>query len=230
MRNDRLDRLAEFPFRRLAALLAHERPPAGPTLDLALGEPRHAPPALLAETVAAHAHLWNRYPPVLGTPEFREAACAWLTQRFDLPATVLDPDRHVVPVAGTKEALYLLPSLLVPGDRSPAVLMPDPVYAVYYGGAVMAGAEPVLLPATAATGFLPDLDALSPDLLARAALFFLSPDNGFITGQVLYVCGGTTLGVAPVSLLLAWPRRGAHPAVGELRAVAVHAGSRRASD
>ena len=53
MRNDRLDRLAEFPFRRLAALLAHEPPPAGPTFDLALGEPRHAPPALLAETVAA---------------------------------------------------------------------------------------------------------------------------------------------------------------------------------
>ena len=66
MRNDRLDRLAEFPFRRLAALLAHEPAPAGRTLDLALGEPKHAPPALLAETVAAHAHLWNRYPPVTG--------------------------------------------------------------------------------------------------------------------------------------------------------------------
>ena len=178
MRNDRLDRLAEFPFRRLAALLAHERPPAGPTLDLALGEPRHAPPALLAETVAAHAHLWNRYPPVLGTPEFREAACAWLTHRFDLPAGALDPERHVVPVAGTKEALYLLPAVLTSGDRSPLVLMPDPVYAVYYGGAVMAGATPVLLPATAATGFLPDLEALSTDQLDRAALLYLcSPAN-----------------------------------------------------
>src|SRR3954447_14764838 len=179
MRNDRLDRLAEFPFRRLTALLAHEQPPpAGRTLDLALGEPCHAPPALLAETVAAHAHLWNRYPPVLGTPEFREAACAWLTRRFGLPATALDPDRHVVPVAGTKEALYLLPTLLTPGGRSPVVLMPDPVYAVYYGGAVMAGATPVLLPATAATGFLPDLEALSSDLLGRTALFYLcSPAN-----------------------------------------------------
>ena len=178
MRNDRLDRLAEFPFRRLAALLAHERPPPGPTLDLALGEPRHAPPALLAETVAAHAHLWNRYPPVLGTPEFREAACAWLTHRFDLPAGALDPERHVVPVAGTKEALYLLPAVLTSGDRSPLVLMPDPVYAVYYGGAVMAGATPVLLPATAATGFLPDLEALSTDQLDRAALLYLcSPAN-----------------------------------------------------
>lgn len=180
MRNDRLDRLAEFPFRRLAALLAHEPARAGPTLDLALGEPKHQPPALLAETIAAHAQLWNRYPPVNGTPEFRAAVAAWLTRRFDLSPTALDPDRHVLPLAGTKEGLYLLPSLVVPttGVGSPAVLMPDPVYAVYYGAAVMAGAEPVLLPATADTGFLPDLDVLTPELLARTALLFLcSPGN-----------------------------------------------------
>ena len=115
-RNDRLDRLAEFPFRRLAALLAREPAPTAPTLDLALGEPKHAPPALLAETVAAHAHLWNRYPPVNGTPEFRAAAAGWLTRRFELPADALDPDRHVLPLAGTKEGLYLLPSLLVPSS------------------------------------------------------------------------------------------------------------------
>ena len=70
MRNHRLDRLSEFPFRRLAALLAQERSPAGPVRDLSIGEPKHPPPAILAETVAAHAGLWNRYPPVSGTPEF----------------------------------------------------------------------------------------------------------------------------------------------------------------
>jgi aspartate/methionine/tyrosine aminotransferase len=178
MRNDRLDQLAEFPFRRLAGLLAHESAPSGPTFDLALGEPRHAPPALLAETVAANAHLWNRYPPVPGTPEFRAAVAAWLTRRFALPPGAVDPDRHVVPLAGTKEGLYLLPALVTPSRGQPAVLMPDPVYAVYYGAAVMAGAEPVLLPATAATGFLPDLDALPAALLDRTALFFLcTPAN-----------------------------------------------------
>lgn len=180
MRNDRLDRLSEFPFRRLAAMLAAEPTPPAPVRDLAIGEPKHPPPAILAETVAASAGLWNRYPPVHGTPEFRAAAAGWLARRFGLPETALDPDRHIVPVAGTKEALYLLPSLLV-GTRAggvPAVLMPDPVYAVYYGAAVMAGAEPVLLPATAATGFLPDLDALSPALLDRTALLYLcSPAN-----------------------------------------------------
>jgi N-succinyldiaminopimelate aminotransferase len=178
MCNDRLDRLADFPFRRLAALLSHERPPDGPTFDLALGEPRHAPPTLLAETVAAHAHRWSRYPPVAGTPQFRAAVASWLTRRFDLPAAAIDPDRHVVPLAGTKEGLYLLPSLLTPSQGNPAVLMPDPVYAVYYGGAVMSGGEPVLLPATARTGFLPDLEAIPSALLDRTALFYLcSPAN-----------------------------------------------------
>jgi aspartate/methionine/tyrosine aminotransferase len=178
MRNERLDHLAEFPFRRLAALLAREPAAPGPTLDLALGEPRHAPPALLAETVAAHAHQWNRYPPVLGTPEFRAAVADWLTRRFGLPPGAVDGERHVCPLAGTKEGLYLLPSMVTSGRGSPAVLMPDPVYAVYFGGAMMAGAEPVLLPATAETGFLPDLEALSPALLDRTALLYLcTPAN-----------------------------------------------------
>lgn len=182
MWNERLDRLEEFPFRRLARTLADVPPPAEQELlDLALGEPQHRPPALLAETVAANAHLWNRYPPVLGTPEFRAAACDWLTRRFGLPEDVLDPDRHVLPLAGTKEGLFLLPQLVTGGGRNgrpPAVLVPNPVYAVYVGGAVMAGAEPVYLPATVASGFLPDLDALTPELLGRTAAFFLcTPAN-----------------------------------------------------
>lgn len=181
MPNEHLSQLAEFPFRRLAALLKDEPAPSGKTFDLSIGEPKHAPPAILAETVAANAHLWNRYPPVNGTAEFRAAAAAWLARRFGLPADALDPDRHLLPLAGTKEGLYLLPSVVTPAHARgilPAILMPDPVYAVYYGAAVMAGAEPRLLPAAAATGFLPDLDALDPDLLARTVLLYLcSPAN-----------------------------------------------------
>ena len=182
MLNERLERLGEFPFRRLAARLAAAGPArAEPVLDLALGEPQHRPPALLAETVAAHAHLWNRYPPVDGTPAFRRAAVAWLARRNGLPDGALDPDRHLLPLAGTKEGLYMLAALATGAERAgrrPAVLMPNPVYAVYYGAAVMAGAEPVPLPATAAAGFLPDLDALAPDLLDRTTLFYLcSPAN-----------------------------------------------------
>jgi aspartate/methionine/tyrosine aminotransferase len=182
MHPDRLDRLAEFPFRRLAALLEGVSPPAGvATIDLALGEPKHAPPLILAETVAANAHLWNRYPPVNGTAEFRAAAAGWLERRFGLPAGSLRPDRHVLPLAGTKEGLYMLAASAVPETvrgRRPAVLMPSPVYAVYYGAAVMAGAEPVLMPATRETGFLPDLAAVPKDVLERTALAYLcTPAN-----------------------------------------------------
>jgi N-succinyldiaminopimelate aminotransferase len=182
MANPRLAQLSEFAFRRLARLLDAVPPPGGlEPIDLSIGEPRHPVPPLLAETVAANAHLWGRYPPVLGTPGFREAACAWLTRRFALPPGLLDPDRHVLPLAGTKEGLFMLALALVPerrGGAHPAVLMPNPVYGVYVGAAVIAGAEPVLLPATRENGFLPDLDALEPSLLRRTVAFYLcSPSN-----------------------------------------------------
>ena len=178
--------LDEFPFRRLARLLEGVEPPGGrPTLDFSIGEPKHAPPALLAETVAANADLWNRYPPINGTPEFRRAAADWLSARYRLAPDWIDPDRHVLPLAGTKEGLFLLPSgALEPGTKR-AALMPDPVYSVYVGAGVLAGLEPVPLPATRATGFLPDLTALSSDLLARTALMTIcTPANpqGVIAG------------------------------------------------
>ncbi|GBD43631.1 LL-diaminopimelate aminotransferase [bacterium HR40] len=181
-RNPRLDRLADFPFRRLARLLAGLAPPAEVVpIDLSIGEPQHAPPPLLAETLAAHAHLWNRYPPPQGTPEFRAACAAWLERRYRLPPGSVDPEQQVLPLAGTKEGLFLVAQLVVDAEsasRPPLVAMPDPLYAVYYGAAVVAGAEPLCLPATAASGFLPDLDALDRDQLDRLALFYLcSPAN-----------------------------------------------------
>lgn len=179
--NDRLAGLGDYPFTRLAALLAGAAPCAGRTpLALSVGEPQHPPPPLLAETLAANAHLWNRYPPTNGTPDFRAAVVEWLNRRYALPAGMMDADRMVLPVSGTREALFLLARLAVSdaAGRRPTVLMPNPFYAVYEGAAVMAGAEPVFLPATAATGFLPDLDAIPEEVLARTALFYLcTPAN-----------------------------------------------------
>ncbi|MEO1017657.1 MAG: aminotransferase class I/II-fold pyridoxal phosphate-dependent enzyme, partial [Pseudomonadota bacterium] len=180
MLNPRLERLTEFPFRRLANLLADVEP-GGIVRDLALGEPQHAPPALLAETVAADAHLWNRYPPTNGSADYRLAICEWLSRRYGLPVRALDPDQHVLPLAGTKEGLFgIMSAIVTAGDdgRQPYVLMPSPLYATVYGAAVMSGAEPICLPATRATGFLPDLDALSEAALERSAVFYLcSPAN-----------------------------------------------------
>ncbi len=182
MWNQRFRALSDFPFRRLAALVAASDPPADmPLADLAIGEPQHAPPPLLAATLAAHAELWNRYPPPAGTPAFRAAAANWLKRRFALPEGWLEPDRHVLPVAGTKEALFLVAAAATdPKEtgRRPAALVPNPLYSVYLGAAVLAGAEPVLMPALASTGFLPDLDAIAEPDLARASICYLcSPAN-----------------------------------------------------
>lgn len=182
MINPRLGSLTDYPFQRLARLLAPVAPPAGRApIDLSIGQPMHATPGLLTDVLHANAHLWGRYPPVNGTPAFREAAVAWLTRRYRLPEGALDPDRHVLPVAGTKEALFLIAQAVMPerkAGRQPVVLLPNPFYNVYLGAAAIAGAEPVLLSVSAETYYLPALDALTPDLLDRTAAFYLcSPAN-----------------------------------------------------
>jgi len=175
----RLERLSAFPFRRLAALLADVPPPAGlEPIDLALGEPRDPPPPVLARTVAEHAHLWNRYPPPQGTPEFRRACVDWLVRRYRLPGDLLDPEHHVLPLCGTKEGLFLAAALVADCPGRPFALLPDPLYGVYHGAAVTFGLEPRFLPATRETGFLPDLDAVDGETLARTAVLYLcSPYN-----------------------------------------------------
>jgi len=169
--------LEEFAFQRLARLLAEVRPAAaGP--DLSIGDPKGDPPAWLIERIAASAADFKSYPPPAGTPELRAAIARWLNRRY---AVTLDAECEIVPVAGTKEALYLLAHVLVepqPSGPPAAVLMPNPLYQVYLGAAVMAGAEPVPLPADAATGFLPDLDAIPEATLGRTRLFYLcAPSN-----------------------------------------------------
>jgi len=182
MQNPRLNGLNDYFFRRLAALLEPVTPSSAfEPIDLAIGQPMHPTPDLLTETLAAHGHLWRRYPPVLGTAEFRDATRDWLTWRYKLPESFLAADEHLLPVAGTKEALFMISQLVSPDQKNgakPAVLMPNPFYNVYLGGALIAGAEPVLLPVSAATNHLPDLDRLEPSLLDRTAAFFLcSPAN-----------------------------------------------------
>jgi aspartate/methionine/tyrosine aminotransferase len=180
--NTRLETLGSYPFTKLSRLLADVQPRANAApILMSVGEPQHQPPALLAETVAAHADLWNRYPTILGTPELRDAAAAWLARRYSLPAGLITPEKHVLPVVGTKEGLFLAGLFAVPeakNGRRPVVAMPNPFYLVYAGSAAMSGAEIVYLDATARTSFLPDLDALDEETLARTAVFFLcTPSN-----------------------------------------------------
>jgi aspartate/methionine/tyrosine aminotransferase len=190
MFNDRLDRVGDYPFDRLRALLGPIEPRAGMTpIALSLGEPHHAPPTIIRETVDANAQLWGRYPPMKGTEDARNAIAEWLARRYGLPDGMIDAERNIVPVSGTREALFLIALAVVPeqkAGRRPVVLMPNPFYQVYAGAAVLAGAEPVFLPAALDTGFLPDLEAVPEDTLARTALaYYCSPANpqGAIAGR-----------------------------------------------
>lgn len=182
MINPRLAALAHYPFDRLRALLDGLAPPSGVRpMVLSVGEPRHPPPPMLAEALAARDADWGRYPPVEGTAVFRAAVGRWLRRRYALPDGLIDPDRHVIPVSGTREALFLAAVLAVPeaaGGQRPTVVMPNPFYHVYLGAAAMAGAEPIYLAAGEETGFQPDLAALEAPTLERTALMYLcSPAN-----------------------------------------------------
>ncbi|HRK95226.1 MAG TPA: aminotransferase class I/II-fold pyridoxal phosphate-dependent enzyme [Rhodospirillales bacterium] len=182
MLNPHLAALTAYPFDRLRRLLDPiEPPPDLRPLVLSVGEPRHPPPPMVAEILSREAAGWGRYPPIDGTPEFREAVEGWLARRYGLPAGLFAADRQLLPIAGSREALYLIGAVALPrrkGKGAPLVLIPNPFYQVYQGAALMHGAQAVYLDAGPATGFLPDLDAIAPEVLDRTALFFLcSPAN-----------------------------------------------------
>jgi N-succinyldiaminopimelate aminotransferase len=172
--------LGRSPFVRLRELLGTAEP-AQPAISLAVGEPQHPVPPFVASVLAAHIDEFGRYPMNKGLDDFCGAAADWLGRRFALPRPI-DPASEILVLNGSREGLFLAAiaaARFVGGRRGrPAMLIPNPFYAAYAAGAVAANCEPVYLPATAATGFLPDLDALPEELLARTVAFFIaSPAN-----------------------------------------------------
>jgi aspartate/methionine/tyrosine aminotransferase len=189
---DRRNIRALNPFLRLGALLADVPPgrspaPGGAPLLLSVGEPRSAPPDFVAEVIAGSAAGWGCYPPARGAGDYERAAAAWAVRRYGLgegaaaAGGVLDPAVALVPVPGSREGLFFATLATVPmagGAATPLVLVPSPGYHVYASAAVAAGAEPLLVPATAENGFVPDYAGLGADILERTALAFLcSPSN-----------------------------------------------------
>src|SRR4051812_17896013 len=165
MYNTRLDGLTEYPFQRLAALLEGVEPARGLVpVVMSIGEPQHAPPALLLSALNAAAGDWGKYPPTAGTAEYRTAVADWCRTRYRLPVGFVDAEKHVLPLAGSREGLFMAAQLCVPPTKNgvqPAVLMPSPFYQVYFGAAVMNGAKPVFVAATRESGFMPDYSAVA---------------------------------------------------------------------
>ncbi len=183
--NPRLAGLHAYPFERLARLKAGVAPPPGLRhIAMSIGEPQHAPPEFVLETLRRHLADLGSYPTTVGVPALREACAAWLTRRYHLRAGALDPETMVLPVNGTREALFAFTQAAVDGAHQPAVLMPNPFYQIYEGAAVLAGAQPCFLDTVATGDFLPDLAAVPEALWRRCQVLFLcTPGNP--TGAVL---------------------------------------------
>jgi aspartate/methionine/tyrosine aminotransferase len=168
------------PFVRLTELIAGIEP-GKPAINLTVGEPQHPIPPFVGDVVQRSLNLFGRYPPTKGSESVRRAAASWLENRFAINRAV-DIENELLVLNGTREGLFLaaLTAKEVVPSRTgrPAILIPNPFYAAYVAGAIAAGCEPVFLPATRNTGFLPDLDALDDALLARTvAIYFGSPSN-----------------------------------------------------
>jgi aspartate/methionine/tyrosine aminotransferase len=169
----------QSPFTKLNALLDGLAPGMTP-ISMSIGEPQHPPPNFVGPLIAENAAQFGRYPPIHGPEVLRRSIAAWLSRRYGLGGAI-DPERHILPLVGTREGLFLsvfiLDKLKASADR-PAILIPNPFYQCYAAAALAAGAEPVYVDATRENGFLPDLERLPPALLTRtAAVFLCSPSN-----------------------------------------------------
>jgi N-succinyldiaminopimelate aminotransferase len=186
--NSRLASLQPYPFQRLAKLIQGVQPPADKApIRLSIGEPQHAAPSFVLEALRDNLAGLSIYPLTKGSPELRQAIAHWANQRFQLARQPLDPERHLLPVAGTREALFSIAQAVV--DRrshaeQPVVLMPNPFYQIYEGAALLSGARPFFLNTTDANGYRMDFSRVPAELWEQVQLVYVcSPGNP--TGAVL---------------------------------------------
>lgn len=185
--NPHLADLEPYPFERLNALLADTTPnPARERVALSIGEPKHAAPDFVVDALADAAQVRDSlatYPPTRGSLEVRTAIAAWIERRF---GAALDPERQVLPVNGTREALFSFGQVVLSGKPGARVLMPNPFYQIYEGAALLRGARPYYVPATE----VPDFEAVPATLWPEVELVYLcNPGNpsGAVIGEAALV-------------------------------------------
>lgn len=182
--NPDLQRLQPYPFERLAALKAGVQPASKTHIALSIGEPQHPAPDFVKQALQTHINGIQRYPLTKGLPALRQCIASWLQRRYALPAGSLDPERHILPVNGTREGLFSVAQALINRSVKPRVLLPNPFYQIYEGAALLAGAEPFYYPLNPGNDYQPDFDAVPDDVWAQCQLLYLcTPNNP--TGRLL---------------------------------------------
>jgi N-succinyldiaminopimelate aminotransferase len=174
---ERFANLPAYAFPRLRALLDHHAP-GGDVVHMTIGEPKHQFPQWVTDVIVENAAGFNSYPPNDGSDDLRGAMAGWISNRYGV---AMDPATQVMALNGTREGLYNAAMALCPEQKNgetPAILIPNPFYQVYMVASLSVAAEPVFLPASAATGHLPDYESLPAELLQRTAIAYIcSPAN-----------------------------------------------------
>lgn len=186
----RLDELGAYPFERLKDLLRGIKLPDGlPHIDAGAGEPRLPLPDFVHEVLNDNLSGFSRYPSTKGSDVLHRAIADWLKRRYGLAE--VDADSQILSANGTREALFAVAHALVNPEapEKPYVLMPNPMYQIYLGGAVLSGATPYLLPCTPESGFAPQLESVPDEVWQRTAFVYVcSPSNptGWIAEAAYY--------------------------------------------
>lgn len=183
--NPDLNKLQPYPFEKLAQLKAGCQPPkALEPIILSIGEPKHPTPAIISNEIIKQVGELTRYPLTKGNEELRLAITQWLIRRFSLPADSLDHHRHVIPVNGTREALFAFSQCMIDRQDSPLIVMPNPFYQIYEGAAYLAGATPYFLNTLPDNNFIPDFAQVEASVWDQCQILTLcSPGNP--TGAVI---------------------------------------------
>jgi N-succinyldiaminopimelate aminotransferase len=174
--NPNLKNLHPYPFEKLAQLKNGITPPANKSpITLSIGEPAHATPQFIKDVLVENLNSISNYPTTKGIPALREAIATWLEKRF---ACDVNPETQVLPVNGTREALFSFAQCVIDAAKNPLVVMPNPFYQIYEGAALLAGAEPYFLNTTAETNYLPDFASVPAEIWRRCQLLYIcSPAN-----------------------------------------------------
>lgn len=186
--NSRLGALQPYPFQKLAELTRDLTPPKEKSpIRLSMGEPQHAAPQFVLEALTGNLKGLSHYPVTKGSLELRASIAGWANRRFRLTAVPLDPERHVLPCAGTREALFSIAQAVI--DRrahaqQPVVIAPNPFYQIYEGAALLAGARPYFLNTVAESNYRMDFARVPTEVWEQVQLVYIcSPGNP--TGTVL---------------------------------------------
>lgn len=192
--NPGLENLHPYPFEKLAQLKQETSVITDAMhIDLSIGEPKHITPAFILDELQKYLPRAASYPTTRGIDSLRQTIAGWLQRRFKLPEGSIDADRNILPVNGTREALFAFAQCVIStnhqqpnNNQAPVVITPNPFYQIYEGAALLAQAEPYYLNCVEHNGFLPDFDNVPETIWQRCQLVYLcSPGNptGAVIGQ-----------------------------------------------